>query len=133
MARCHETGNRPTIPVNDHTIKCVIRAWDRQILRDNYFIQWPRTCRECDGHGYFNYNNYIGHGDYETVNEPCSCVGRGQCPRCGLTGMTLTGVGPCIFCWWDEFPGAPADIHICGCHRLTLLQIDGEDERWKER
>jgi hypothetical protein len=101
-----------------HTTQCIVSYWGIHAEWFSFLWQWPRACRRCGSAGFHRYNQAVGYyGDIQVVDEQCECTYDGRCPRCGLNGLTsISGDGPCIYCWWDYFPGTwnPAD-YTCHC------------------
>ena len=108
-----------------HTKACAIEQANRIVAREAWFKVNPKACRRCEGSGVLK-----GSYDYDTGlddAEPCGCVDKGHCPRCG--GQTIdkeTGLpinGECSECGWTGVGPedvAPPPFEGCSCDDTQL-------------
>lgn len=72
-----------------HTEACVLEQARYKIRLEIWEEKYPKHCRVCDGWGgHVHYESHGLPGPREQIFEPCCCLERGVCPRCGAVQFT---------------------------------------------
>jgi hypothetical protein len=104
------------------TEQCKEKTAQQKREQEKWWAKWPEACPKCRGaggkhhHGYFDYQSGVGE---PPSFEPCSCMERGQCPRCGLNFAFPSDEEdlPCPSCGWqiDAADNQEPEPYECQC------------------
>lgn len=87
-----------------------------------YDAAYPDHCTRCLGSGVvLTYDGHWDGGGSCTIEETCTCLDEGRCPRCGRE-YDLYAEERCRHCAWDngKNDGDVRPFHECHCENMLM-------------
>lgn len=111
----------------EHSQACIERTNAVKKAISEYEEKWPNYCRKCNGVGFLVSYQSVPYGMGSTnmeVDDFCSCVEEGKCPRCGIVVFDEDDFDDdkleCPKCGWTEESPICPELDDCGCWESSL-------------